>query len=89
MMWWFRKWFQKQSLPSARPMVAEFTEFELSESHKILLNKENMVGELLEHISEQQQLIRQYEEELRIWRSGYISDTGNTKIIEEGNRFVS
>ncbi|MDR6967331.1 hypothetical protein J2X31_001338 [Flavobacterium arsenatis] len=73
-MGWYSRLFQKKLPPSARRMVAELTEFELSESHKILLSTENVVEELLEHISEQQQLIKRYEAELEVLRSRNISD---------------
>lgn len=67
-MGWYSRLFQKTPHMTDKRMVTELTEFELSESHKIVLGTENIVEDLLEHISEQQQLIQQYEEELRVLR---------------------
>lgn len=86
---WYRNFFRKPCRSSHKNRLNELTEFELSESHKILLNTENIVEELLQHISEQQQLIGRYEAELDFLRSGYVSAKGNTKIIEEGSIYVS
>lgn len=67
-MGWYSRLFQKTPHMTDKKMITELTEFELSESHKIVLGTENIVEDLLEHISEQQQLIQQYEEELRVLR---------------------
>lgn len=67
-MGWYSRLFQKTPDMTDKKMVTELTEFELSESHKIVLGTENIVEDLLEHISEQQQLIQQYEEEIRVLR---------------------
>ena len=65
-----------------RQRVAEFTEFELSESHKIMLNTENIIEGLLQHTSDQKEIIIKYEEELRILR--YIRHLEEEKKIIEG-----
>ena len=67
-MGWYSRLFQRTPHMTDKRMVTELTEFELSESNKIVMGTENIVEDLLEHISEQQQLIQQYEEELRVLR---------------------
>lgn len=67
-MGWCSRLFQRTPHMTDKRMVTELTEFELSESHKIVMGTANIVEDLLEHISEQQQLIQQYEEELRVLR---------------------
>lgn len=86
---WYRIFFKKQTPEALKHKVAELTEFELSESHKILLNTENIVEELLQHISDQKQIIIQYEEELRSLRYNHHLDAENKKITEEGSKLVS
>ena len=79
MMEWYKYIFRKPSAPLAKQRIAELTEFEFSDSHKILLNTENMMKELLQYISDQQEIIKQQEEELKLLRLKRGADADDIK----------
>lgn len=85
---WYKNIFKKQAPKPIGQKGTEFTEFELSESHRILLHNENIMEELLQHISDQKQLIMQHEEEIQILRYKLGLHTDNRKIIEEESQLV-
>ncbi|MFY0482855.1 hypothetical protein ACI6PS_09615 [Flavobacterium sp. PLA-1-15] len=76
---WYKNLFKKQTAAPVRQRVAELTEFELSESHKILLDTENIIEGLLQHISDQREIIVKYEEELRKLKYTLRLDTEEKK----------
>ncbi|RZK13015.1 MAG: hypothetical protein EOO46_01020 [Flavobacterium sp.] len=83
----FRKLFCKQISEKDRKTVIELTEFELSESYKLVLGTENIVEGLLHHISAQKDLIKEYEKELSKLRH-IQSLNAEDKIMKEGIKCI-